>query len=119
MQLITRKGTPPADVCLDYVQRALYGHFNYNVRVDITKDMTGRRDGGTTARFVLRCNNCREVGAKLAPSGRRTNAATWEAHRIAFVALFNINPNARVITSLAVYDGKADFENKFEATFNE
>lgn len=117
MQLITPKLTTPADVVLAHVSDVLCKEYNYNVQVKVTKTMTGRRDGGTTTRFVLRCENCREAGARLAPSGRRTNAATWDAHRVAFEALFEINPNARIITALAVYDGKDDFENKFRATF--
>lgn len=65
---------------------------------------------------TLRVRDSHAVGARRSASGRRTPAASWEAHRDFMRALFAIDPNGRIVTALADYRGAADFERKYCAT---
>lgn len=49
--------------------------------------------------------------------GRRINAACWHVHRDFLREVFDINPDAKVISALATYNGEEDFEDKFPDTY--
>ena len=84
------------------------------------KNLTFRREPkrqGGWLHFTLGVKNCRKPGAhRAAPSGRRTVAACWHAHRDVMRAIFNIAPDAILHTALASYLGSDSFEHEFPAT---
>lgn len=47
---------------------------------------------------------------------RRVAAVCWHGHRDFFRALFKRCPDAQIVTAVARYHGREDFETKFEAT---
>lgn len=55
-------------------------------------------------------------GQRRSGSGRRCNAVCWHGYRDVLIALFDINPEARVYTALSKYRGKAEFWQNFPAT---
>lgn len=79
-------------------------------------DFTSQR--GRAINGVLRVKNSRAYGARMSASGRRTCAASWEAHRDFMRALFAANPAGRITSALADYKGAEDFERKFVATYS-
>lgn len=88
--------------------------FAGNVHAEISQSRETRNGWRVSA--VLRCKSSRGPGARRSHSGRRTVAATWEAHRKVMAALFDLNPNGRIQSMLADYNGRAEFLAKFEAT---
>jgi hypothetical protein len=48
---------------------------------------------------------------------KRINSACWHAHRDFLAEVFDVNPEAKVISALATYDGRDDFERKFPNTY--
>jgi hypothetical protein len=50
---------------------------------------------------------------------RRVSAVCWHGHRDFMLAVFAVNPDARIKTALADYRGADDFERKYRATFGE
>lgn len=70
----------------------------------------------------LKVVSARRPGARVGVSysgepGRRINAACWHVHRDFLREIFDINPDAKVVSALATYDGQADFESKFPGTY--
>lgn len=69
------------------------------------------RVNGTTLTMTLRVKDTSGPGARRAarPSkggkGRRLIAACWHAHRDVMLAIFNVNPDARITTMMADYRG--------------
>lgn len=55
-------------------------------------------------------------GARRSWSGRHGKWACWHAYRDVLTEIFEINPNARVKTSLADYRGVDGFESSYPAT---
>ena len=47
---------------------------------------------------------------------RRINAVCWHGYRDMMAALYELDPNARIKTSMADYRNKLDFENRYEET---
>lgn len=74
------------------------------------------RDIPRGVQFGLRVCDSHAFGARLAPSGRHTPSASWEAHRDLYREVFKLNPAAVIHTMYAVYRGAGDFEAGFEAT---
>ena len=66
-------------------------------------------------RGVLRCNSD-EKHARESASGRRTNSANWYLHLWVMEAIFEACPTAVIVTALATYKGKEDFEAKAQET---
>ncbi len=62
--------------------------------------------------FTLRVSNSKGKGAKNSASGRRTVSACWCAHRAVMRVIFDRFPNARLVSAIATYNGKADFDQK-------
>jgi hypothetical protein len=66
--------------------------------------------------FTLTVIKSANPGGKRSPSGRKVSAACWHAHRDIMQVIFNSNPDALLVTALARYDGKQDFEYSFPTT---
>jgi hypothetical protein len=47
---------------------------------------------------------------------RRIASACWHANRDFYRAIFEINPDARIRTALATYNGEANFEHTYRST---
>jgi len=88
--------------------------FGANLRFEETRSEQTRR--GWTVLGVLRVRDSGRTGARLGPSGRRSVAASWEAHRDVMWGLFDLNPEGRIVTSIADYRGREDFVSKYRAT---
>lgn len=76
-----------------------------------------KRDGRIRLSFCLRGHTGRGPGCRTSYSGRRTAAASWQAHRDVMKAIFEADPNAHLATSIATYNGKDDFLEKFPDTY--
>ena len=109
----------PSEVVREAVARVLKAHYGGkdNLYADIT--------GGDTAtsrtkscRFVLRVRDSREEPARRSASGRRLPSANWEAHKHVLREIFNIVPTATIVSALATYRGKADFEQNHGVTYD-
>ena len=96
---------------IDEVNRLTYAG---NVVADIGRVWLVRCE--PRIRAVLRVKNSRALGARLAPSGRHTAAASWEVHRDVMTILFDMNPEGWIHSALAKYNGREDFRANFPAT---
>jgi len=66
--------------------------------------------------FTLRVASSKGLGHRISHMGRRIPSACWHVHRDFMKNLFNLNPNAKIISCHAVYDGIKGFENNYLAT---
>ena len=72
--------------------------------------------------FTLRVRDSKKaghrVGFHLTSKGnrRRLVAACWHVHRDVMMAIFDVNPNARIKTSMMYYKGKEHFYEVYEET---
>jgi hypothetical protein len=71
---------------------------------------------GRHVKFTLRVLNSDGPGARRSAAGVRMVAACWHAHKDVMAALFERYPAARLVSALATYQGRADFEAKHEDT---
>lgn len=69
------------------------------------------------ATFTIRTATGKSPAARTSATGRRINSANWEAHRVFMEHLFGLEPDARLKTAVADYQGKADFLAKFDDTY--
>lgn len=92
----------------------LYGH---NITCALRDDGT-RRDGRHKVRFTLGTRDSFAYGSRRAASGRHMPKASWQAHRDVMRAIYAADPSAVLVTALATYNGRSDFESRFEATGN-
>lgn len=81
------------------IEAALAAKYNRNVYVEITWQ-TARR-----VRFTLVTRDAWAKGSRTAASGRHMRKASWEAHRDALTALFEVDGDAVIRTALATYRG--------------
>lgn len=104
---------------VEKLSAATYGD---NLRVEVGRVYSGNR---FAARVIPRDSGARMFGQKIktsAPgarkswSGRRINAACWHAYRDAILAVFDINPDARVYTTMAKYVGRDGFMDNYPRT---
>lgn len=72
------------------------------------------RTEGRAHAFVLRPLGDRY--RRFSPRGRKVWAVCWHGHRDFFKALFERDPDARVRSQMATYNGREDFLAKHEAT---
>ena len=86
-----------------------------NLKHDARFERIGR-DGALVIRFTLAVHDSRAKGARRSAAGRHMPKASWQAHRDVMRAIFRSDPEAKLQTALATYDGRADFERSFEAT---
>jgi hypothetical protein len=69
-------------------------------------------------------DNYRKISHKFGKE-RKVWAVCWHGHRDFMIELFRYNPNAKLTSSplngpsSIVYDGKEDFYNKYENTYNQ
>lgn len=68
-------------------------------------------------RFMLRVNNCRELPARSSSTGRRTNAANWDAHAQVMTRLFDKWPDMILVSALDTYKGRDSFRDRHGATY--
>lgn len=77
------------------------------------KPYTLCRVNGKTLTLTLRVKDTSGPGARRAAKnggkGRRLIAVCWHAHRDVMLAIFNVNPDARITTMLADYRGIDSF----------
>src|SRR5262245_55222447 len=99
-----------ADTVCNEVDRISYAVYDGNLRADITWHR-GRR-----VRFVIRARSSKAFGARRSWTGRRSVAASWEAHRDCMRALFRLDPQARLLTGMATYKGATGFEQTHPST---
>ena len=66
--------------------------------------------------FTLTVRKSADAGGRRSHTGRRIAAACWHAHRDVMKEIFANNPDALLVTALARYEGRDDFNDKFEAT---
>lgn len=71
---------------------------------------------GRGVNFTLTVKSSKGKGGRRGHTGRRIAACCWHGHFSVMDELFKLNPHAKIISCRATYDGKADFERKFEAT---
>src|SRR5215207_5508272 len=104
---------------IDKLSASTYGD---NLRAEVGRVYSGNR---FAARVIPKDSGARMFGQQIktsAPgahkswSGRRINAACWHAYRDAILAVFNINPDARVYTSMAKYVGRDGFMSAYPQT---
>lgn len=81
-----------------------------NIMMELT------RLSNTRYRVKLRAVSSKVNGARRSWSGRRSIALCWHAFRDFMVECFNINPNARIQTSMETYRGVDDFRDKYIST---
>ena len=72
--------------------------------------------GKNHVNFTLRVNSSNGKGHRLGHSGKRLVATCWHAHRDFLATLFDMAPNAKVVSCKAKYDGKDGFASEFERT---
>ena len=83
---------------------AAHGVTTYNT------DTFGKRDRHRGIRFVLRPDdNTPEEYRTRSASGRRVWACSWSAHYAVMADVFDADPTARIVSSLATWDGREDF----------
>lgn len=68
-------------------------------------------------RFMLRVKNCRELPARASASGRRTNAANWDAHAQVMTRLFDKWPSMILVSALDTYTGRDSFRDRHGDTY--
>lgn len=90
---------------------AQYGH-NLITHPD-SHDVSNTRP---SCRARVWVGSSREAGARRSWSGRRLRAACWHAYRDVLTEVFNINPDAVVVTGLARYNGREGFESTYPGT---
>lgn len=71
---------------------------------------------GNFVLFTLTVRSSRDKGAKRSNTGRRIAACCWHAHRDVMIAIFNVNPEALLVTAMARYEGRDGFERNYPAT---
>jgi hypothetical protein len=79
----------------------------------IFKELQGK---STHTKFTLRVADSNGPGARRSAAGARMVSACWHAHKDVMAALFERHSDARLVSSLATYHGKADFEAKHANT---
>jgi hypothetical protein len=99
--------------------------WNSNVIVRDSRDESNSR--GARCRMTLRVEDSSGPGARESASGRRTVAACWHVVRDVLRAVYEYNPDVRVVSGLGerddngkfrptVYKNSAHFEDTFPAT---
>lgn len=104
------KGITEQDL-INAVETASNDHYDGNVIFKRTPDRKGN-----FLNFTLTVRNSRELGGRISHSGRRIAAACWHAHRDVMREIFDRAPDAILVTALARYEGRDDFERKYRAT---
>jgi hypothetical protein len=106
----------------DAIDKLSKSTYSGNLRAEVGRVYSGNR---FAARIVPKDSGARMFGQKIktsAPgarrswSGRRINAACWHAYRDAIIAVFDINPDARVYTAMAKYVGRDGFMAEYPRT---
>lgn len=85
------------------------GRYGYNVELN-------RSGSANPRRFTLRVKSSKGPGARRSWKGRRLPCACWHVHRDFLKAFFELEPEATVSTSLAVYRGHDGFLRDFPQT---
>lgn len=84
--------------------------FSGNLKFGYTPEQTGVKV--IKVRCTLRVKDSGGDGARMSASGRRTVAATYDAHYAFMEAIMMINPEARISTAMEDYRGIGEFYAK-------
>jgi hypothetical protein len=87
---------------------------SYGGNLEIHDDAKSVSSRSSRGRVVVR--DSRGPGARRSWSGRHGKWACWHAYRDVLTELFEINPDARIRTSLTAYIGRDGFESSYPAT---
>ena len=92
-------------------------NYQNNLEIDQGGLHSPPRKIGKAIAFCLRVKDSKGPGhALVGPSQKRWVSACWHCHRDVCIAIFNLNPDARIKTAIADYRGKWDFNYSFPAT---
>ena len=97
------------DQLIDAIAKVSHDSYERNLTANIVRHKT-------YLQWTLRVQDSRGPGAHRAASGRRTCSACWHAHFDVMQAIFLLNPDAKIVTAMARYDGIEDFLAKYRAT---
>jgi hypothetical protein len=89
-------------------------NYGGNIRIHPDAYEGGFRKPVVTGRIDV--HDSRGKGARTTWQGRRGPYACWHAYRDVLTELFDIVPDAKVTTTMAVYDGRRGFEREYPAT---
>lgn len=106
----------PTDIIHNAVKAVSQEHYAGNL-VPYELRMVSHGARVWSARFMLRVGDSHKEPARRSASGRRTNAATWEAHKLVMRELFKECPSVTIVSALATYRGKDDFERNHGETY--
>lgn len=84
--------------------------FSDNLKFGYAPEQTGVKV--IKVRCTLRVKDSKGEGARMSASGRRTVAATYDAHYAFMEAIMMINPQARISTAMEDYRGIGEFYAK-------
>lgn len=90
--------------------------YSGNLTVDARALPAGKK--GNACRFTLRVRDAYAKPARRSASGRRLVSANWQAHKEVMEALFDLYPDAVLVTALTTYTGRDDFRRRFAETYN-
>lgn len=81
------------------------------------QDASNSKGGRCVAR--LTATDSDGPGTRTTWSGRRGKYACWHAYRDVLIAVFDVNPDAKVVTGMATYEGRDGFYRDYPATANQ
>ena len=109
---------------VETVVRMVADEWDGNVQVKTLCDKSNGK--GARASYTLRAVRSRRAGARESASGRATVASCWHVHRDVLKRIFDVNPDARVVSGLGdrsegkfkrvTYNGRDGFERDFPST---
>jgi len=71
---------------------------------------------GKFLHFTLRVTDSKGPFAKQSATGRRSTSLCWHGHRDVMEAIFDLNPDALLVTAMARYEGRSSFNELFADT---
>ncbi len=74
------------------------------------------RDSRARMRCTLKVASSRGIFASTGPTGRHSVNLCWHGHTAFMEALFALEPDARIESALARYNGVAEFNAHYDAT---
>lgn len=119
MATVSKSSVAALEVALDMANNRYDGNLIFNATGSNYHRGEIRPRGGTVLAFSISVASSRGPGHRVtAGNGRRLRAACWHAWRDFLAALFELNPQCTVRTSLATYRGRDGFQRDFPATFH-
>jgi hypothetical protein len=101
-------------ITLDQFHQAVAtANSTYGGNLSVQDDSHSISSNSCVARVVAKS---RENGARTSWTGRNGPYACWHAYRDVLRACFDINPDAKIYTTLARYKGSQGFEETYPST---